>query len=99
VIRSLKTKTVTGKVVETIIVEKLVEAEVPAEFTDDQASDAIRKKAYDKIIGEPESGWELVETIDVDVKVKGKCPNCKEEGDVEAGCPQCPGFWFTTEKG
>jgi len=94
----MKTKAVRGKVTETIVVEKVLDIEVPAEFTDEQVQDAVRKKAYDKIIGEPDSGWELIETADVNVKVTGKCPNCGEEGDAESACPQCPGFWFTNEK-
>jgi hypothetical protein len=27
-----------------------------------------------------------------------KCPMCDKEGPEEDGCPNCPGFWFTTEK-
>jgi len=63
----MKMKTVKGRVTETIVVDKVVECEVPDDFTDDQIRDAIRKKSYDKIIGEPESGWELVETVNADV--------------------------------
>lgn len=24
----------------------------------------------------------------------GKCPGCGTAGEIEAGCPTCPGFWY-----
>lgn len=33
--------------------------------------------------------------IDGDERKTGTCPNCKEIGPVEVGCPRCPGFWYS----
>lgn len=29
-----------------------------------------------------------------DASRQGTCLNCNDEGPIEVGCPQCPGFWF-----
>ena len=56
-----------GKVTEQLIVEKFVEVEVADDADEDQIEQAVRHAAYEKTIMDG-TGWEGVETIDVDVK-------------------------------
>jgi hypothetical protein len=59
---------VKGEVVETLLIKKEVEVEVPDGSTPDVIDEAIRDEAYKAIITDPDAGgWELVETMDVEV--------------------------------
>jgi len=56
-----------GKVVENLIVEKEVEVEVPDDADEDQIEQAVRDKAYEKMMIITETGWACAECIDVNV--------------------------------
>lgn len=59
-----------GRVVETLVIYKDVEVEVADDLNEESVQDAIRDEAFKKIITDPESGWELDETLEVDVQVE-----------------------------
>jgi len=59
---------VKGRVEETIIISKEVEVEVPDGASDDAVEMALRDKAYEKIITDQDSGWELIDSLEVDVQ-------------------------------
>lgn len=63
----LDTMKLTGKVVETLVVEKEVVVEVPDNSSDDTIEQAIRDKAYEQTILDGTHGWEGIETQDVRV--------------------------------
>ena len=65
---------VTGKVTETLVVEKEVEVEVSDNATEFQIDQAIRREAYKKIMvaDDNDHGWELVDSVETDVKIGEK---------------------------
>jgi len=56
-----------GKVTEQVVLEKFVEVEVADDADEDQIEQAVRHAAYETTSTQ-ETGWETVETIDVNVK-------------------------------
>ena len=67
--KGLDMRKVTGRVVETLTIYKDVEAEVEDDAGEDDIEQALRDKAYEKIITDEDSGWELDETLEVDVQL------------------------------
>ena len=69
-----------GKVTEQVVLEKFVEVEVADDADEDQIEQAVRHAAYETT-STHETGWETVETIDVDVKWSN--PNSTTPQNIE----------------
>jgi hypothetical protein len=61
-------KTVVGRVIETLTVVKDVEVEVPDNASEQEIKDALRDKAYEKLVSDG-TGWEGVWSDGVEVEV------------------------------
>lgn len=58
---------ITGTITETLVVEKDVTVDVRDDASQDEIEQAIRAKAYEKLVS-TETGWEILETLNVDIK-------------------------------
>jgi len=77
---------VTGKVTESIIIQKEVSVRVRKNAGKEEIEEAIRAKAYEKTILQGDHGWEGIETSGVDIDIGDDGMECKYCGqDCFAG--------------
>jgi len=60
---------ITGTITETLVVEKSVIVNVRDDASQDEIEQAIRAKAYDKLV-RTQDGWEILETLNVDIAIQ-----------------------------
>jgi hypothetical protein len=93
---------VRGFVTETIIVVKEIDVEVPDDAEEDAIHTAVRDACYAEIVT-PHNGWELAETLDMDVKWEKYvlCATCgkQELEDLYTQCQYCATHPPTCEEG